>query len=134
MTWWSRFMALAISQPDMIASAKIVAEALNRNTQGMYDMIEALQTFKVAVDDAFTKVSHALDASTQAYNGLAGDITSLKDQIAQLIASPTLGEDDKAAINAVLDSANALAAKADTVAQNLAALDALTTPPAPPSA
>lgn len=65
---------------------------------------------------------------TTAFEGLTGDLQSLKNQIADLQASGGISEQDGQALLASLTAANDRVA---AVATSLAALDAQTPPPAP---
>lgn len=76
-------------------------------------MSQSIQDFSVAVNAAFDKIATATD-------GLSADVTALKDEIAKLQASEgQITPEDQA----LLDS---IQGRAQTVADKLAALDALT--------
>lgn len=80
-----------------------------------------------AIQDFATKMNAFFDQQDTAINDLQGDVKFLTDTIAALQASPgTITAEDQASLDA-------LQARASTVADKLAALDALT-PPAPPAA
>jgi len=83
-----------------------------------------------AFSDYTAQVNAALDGISTHLDGITGDVSQLGQQIADLQAkldvAGSLSDDDKAAMQAIVDRANAINDKA-------AAADALTNPPAPPA-
>ncbi len=121
---WKRLiqMALTLLQPDAVKAANIVAAALDRNSQALERfgllMSQSIQDFSATVNAAFDKIATATD-------GLASDVSQLNDTIAKLQASEgTITPEDQALLDSIQQ-------RASTVADKLAALDALTTPPTP---
>lgn len=87
--------------------------------------MSAISDFAAATQASFTAISASLDNISADEAALAKMITDLQ---AQILASGTLSPEDTAALAAVTDAANSLAAKTKGIA------DAVPDAPAPPPA
>jgi len=125
----------SFATPDVVTAGKLIVTALGSHATAVGQAIDrqttsfermfvimslAIQEFSARVNEAFGKISTSLD-------GVAGDVSALKDEIAKLQSSAgEISAEDQATLDSI-------EAKAVAISDKLSALDDQTVPPAPPS-
>lgn len=102
---------------------RIISLELARLTGFILTLTQKVDSMAAQLTDFEAAVNAKLDNISDHADGLAADVTFLKEQIATL---GVLSDEDKATVQRITDRLTAVAAKIE-------ALDAETTPPAPPS-